>query len=485
MALVSFAKIIFMETVLTTKAYDKRWQALAILCVAQFMVIMDTSIIGVALPAIKDSLGYSQAALQWIFNAYVIVFGGLLLLGGRLSDLFGARRIFMVGFVVLTGASLLAGMAWSETSMNIGRGLQGAGSALIAPAALTLVISMFSDPKELGKALGFWGASAAAGGSAGVFLGGVITEWLSWRWVFLINIPIGLFVLSIYRSFLPEGRRSPGKVDALGALLVTAALIIMVYAIVSAEQAGWSTAKTPGLLALSVGLLILFIILQKSSRQPLLPLTIFKVPNLAAGNIIMALMAAAWIPLWFFLNLYLQQVLNYSAFSSGLALLPMTLAIMVIMVGLTGKLVQRFGFKRNLVTGLAFLTASLILFSTASPDGNFLSSVLLPSLLGATGMSLAYIPGTIASMSGAKPEETGLASGIVNTSYQIGSALGLAIIVVFVAASTKTSAAEGASQVEALNNGFRTGFLSAAMVSGLATLLAIVSFRQKEQLGAK
>lgn len=469
-----------MERVLAAQLYDKRWTALAILCTAQFMVIMDTSIIGVALPAIKTSLGYSQSGLQWIFNAYVIAFGGLLLLGGKLSDVFGARKVFMIGFWILTAASLLAGVAWSEASLNLGRGLQGAGSALIAPAALTLVMTMFTDPKELGKALGFWGASAAAGGSAGVFLGGVITEWISWRWVFLINIPLGLFVLSLCKAYLLQGAKHRGKVDIAGATLITTALIVMVYAIVSAEHDGWSSGKIVTLLALSVILFIAFLILQRTSRQPLLPLTIFKAPNLAAGNIVMGLLAAAWIPLWFFLNLYLQQVLHFSAFNSGLALLPMTLAIMLIMVGVTGKLVQSFGFKANLIAGLLFLTASLILFSSARVDGTFLDSVLLPSLLGAIGMSLAYIPGTMASMSGANPQDTGLASGIVNTSYQIGSALGLAILVVLVSSATKSSLSGGASQAEALTKGFQTGFLSAAIISGLAVVIAAFFIKQRK-----
>ena len=462
-----------MQKVLSSRAlYEKRWSALFLLCTAQFMVIMDTSIIGVALPAIKSSLGYSQSGLQWIFNAYVIFFGGLLLLGGKLSDLFGPRKVFISGFVILTLASLVAGLAWSVGSLNVGRALQGLGSALIAPAALTLLMSIFTDPKELNKALGFWGASAAAGGSAGVFLGGVITEWASWRWVFLINIPVGLLVLAYSKSYLISGNKAFGKVDWLGAIVATLSLVLMVYAIVTAEGAGWTSFQTLGLLSISVALLIVFIILQSSKRDPLLPLGIFKAPNLSPANLVMALLAAAWIPLWFFLNLYLQQVLNYSAFTSGLALLPMTLAIMILMVGFTSKFVQRFGFKSNLVAGLFFLTISLIIFSNVPSNGNYLVHVLPASILGAIGMSLAYIPGTIAAMSGAKPEQTGLASGIVNTSYQIGSALGLAVIVVIAAAVTKSNINDGAQNVEALTNGFKTAFLSAAVVSGIAGLLA-------------
>lgn len=462
------------------KMYEKRWAALALLCTAQFMVIMDTSIIGVALPAIKNDLGYTQSGLQWIFNAYVILFGGILLLGGRLSDLFGARKMFIWGFAILAAASLLAGAAWSPESLNTGRAVQGLGSALIAPAAMTLLMTTFTDPKELGKAFGFWGASAAAGGSAGVFFGGVITEWMDWRWVFYINIPIALLVLSLSKTYLLSGRKTSGKIDWKGAVLATVSLILLVYAIVSAESVGWLSAQTIGMIVIAAILFIAFIILQKTKQNPLLPLYIFKVPNLSAGNIVMGLMAAAWIPLWFFLNLYLQQILHLNAFNSGLALLPMTIMIMVVMIGFTGKLVARFGFKANLLAGLIFLTISLMMFSTISPNGTFISSVLPASLFAALGMSLAYIPGTMAAISGAKPEETGLASGIVNTSYQIGSALGLAVIVVISSSVTRISVANGVGESQALNEGFKVAFICAAIVSVLAIFIAAVKIKQSK-----
>ncbi len=460
--------------------YPLRWSALFLLCVAQFIVIMDTSIIGVALPAIKSDLGYTQTGLQWIFNAYVIFFGGFLLLAGKLSDLFGARKIFMWGFVILTLASLFAGLAWSESALNTARALQGLGSAFIAPAALSMVMTMFTNPQELGKAFGFWGAAAAAGGSAGVFLGGVITEWLSWEWIFLINIPVGLLVLFRAPKVLLKGNTREGSVDISGAITATTALVLMVYAIVSAESAGWMSLKTIGLLAVSLLLFLFFLGTQNKKKEPLLPLSIFKVPNLSAGNIITVLLAGSWIPLWFFLNLYLQQVLNYSAFNSGLALLPMTLVIMIVMVGFTGKLVMKFGFKANLVAGLLFLTASLVLFSTAPVDGTFVVTILPASILGAIGMSLAYIPSTMAAMSGAKPEEMGLASGLVNTSYQIGSALGLAIIVVIAAFKTEAVKSIAANPQEGLVAGFQTAFAVAAVLSGLAALLTLISIKTKK-----
>jgi EmrB/QacA subfamily drug resistance transporter len=471
-----------METTIRVMAIkqEKRWTALALLCAAQFMVIMDTSIIGVALPAIKSELGYTQSGLQWIFNAYVILFGGILLLGGRLSDLYGARNMFMWGFGILAAASFTAGAAWSPEVLNTSRALQGLGSALIAPAAMSLLMATFTDPKELGKAFGFWGASAAAGGSAGVFLGGVITEWLDWRWVFYINIPIALAVLGLSRQNLISGYKTIGKVDWSGAILATASLILLVYAIVTADSAGWLSIQTIGLLVTAVTIFILFLNSQKRKQNPLLPLQIFKVPNLAAGNIVMGLMAAAWIPLWFFLNLYLQQILHLNAFNSGLALLPMTIVIMIVMVGLTGKLVARWGFKPNLVAGLLSLTASLILFALVPADGNYWVNVFPASLMGALGMSLAYIPGTMASMSGAKPEETGLASGIVNTSYQIGSAIGLAVIAVIASAITKSAVAAGISETEALNTGFQSAFMGAAIISAASAIIALFRISQSK-----
>ncbi|NCT92906.1 MAG: MFS transporter [Chitinophagaceae bacterium] len=463
-----------------SNTYQNRWAALALLCTAQFMVIMDTSIIGVALPAIKSDLGYTQNGLQWIFNAYVIFFGGLLLLGGRLSDLFGARKIFTAGFGILTVASLLAGLAWSPTVLNTGRALQGMGSALIAPASMTLLMTTFSDPKELGKAFGFWGASAAAGGSAGVFLGGIITEWLNWSWVFYINIPIGFVVIVLSKKYLQRGSKTDGVVDWSGAIMGTAALVLLVFAIVSAETAGWASTQTIGLVGTAILIFALFLISQKKKKYPLLPLSIFKAPNLSAGNMVMALMAAAWIPLWFFLNLYLQQILKLNAFYSGLALLPMTITIMIVMVGITGKLVARFGFKANLITGLLSLSISLFLFSMAPAKGQYLVQVLPASLLGAIGMSLAYIPGTMAAMSGARPEETGLASGIVNTSYQIGSAIGLALISVFATHTTQNNIELGMDASQALNSGFNAAFLGAAIVALVGLLIALFSIREKK-----
>lgn len=448
----------------------KRWKALALLCAAQFIVILDTSIIGVALPAIQADLGFTDEGLSWIFNAYVIAFGGLLLLGGKLADVFGARRIFLWGFGVLTAASAVAGLAGSPDVLLSGRALQGVGAALIAPAALTILMRLFGgQPAELRKAFGFWGASAAAGGTAGVFLGGVITEWMSWSWTFLINLPLGLAVLSAGPLALRAIPGTKGKIGLIDSALVTGAIVAAVYAIVTGEHVGWLVPQTLGLLGLAAVLLVTFLGLQAASKQPLLPLRIFRAPGLAAGNLVMAFLGAAWIPLWFFMNLYLQNVLNLSAFGSGLALLPMTLVIMVMMVRLTGPLIGRFGVKPVLVMGLVALAVSLVLFSTLPAEGTLFANVLPVSLLAAVGMSLAYIPATMIGMGSAAPQDTGLASGLINTTYQVGSALGLAVMV-------SLSASMG-GEPEAVLAGYRMAFLGAAVVAALAALTALVLVR--------
>src|SRR5918994_3065784 len=308
----------------TETADPRRWWALALLSVAQFLVILDTSIIGIALPEIQDALSFTDSGLSWVFNAYVIAFGGLLLLGGRLADHFGARRILTFGFAVLTGASLVAGLAQSDEVLILGRALQGVGAALIAPAAMALVLGLFTDPRELGKAMGIWGASAPAGGTAGVFLGGVITEWISWRWTFLINIPVALLVLALVPALLPESVKRRGRLDLAGALSVTGAITLAVYATVTANDNGWASLETIGVFGAAAALLVTFLFVESRRREPLVRLGIFRAHNLSAANAVMALLGAAWIPMWFFLNLYLQQVLGYGAFEGGLALLPMT-----------------------------------------------------------------------------------------------------------------------------------------------------------------
>ncbi|GAA3166452.1 MFS transporter [Nonomuraea salmonea] len=454
--------------------FPRRWAALALIATAQFIVIMDTSIIGVALPRIQQDLGFSQENLSWVFNAYVVAFGGLLLLGGRLSDLFGARRLFSTGWLILLAGSLLAGVApevWIELT---GRAVQGVGAALIAPSALTLLMMLFGhDPKELTKALALYGAAAPAGGTAGVFLGGLITEYLSWPWVFYINIPIALVALLATGALMPATPSARGSIDVLGTLTVTLGLGTAVYAIVRAPEAGWGSAETWLVLAGAVVLLAAFVAVQARRREPLMRLSIFRTPNLAAANLTQLLLGGAWIPMWFFLNLYLQQVLGYSAFPSGAALLPMTVLIMLGMIVLAPRAIGRFGPKATTVAGLVLLTAGMAWLSLISPDGGFLTDVLPAGLVAALGMSLAFIPSLGTAISSARPEEGGLASGIVNTSYQVGSALGLA-------AMTAVAAANGADRLgnlPALTDGFSAAFIGAAAIALLAALTAATTLR--------
>jgi EmrB/QacA subfamily drug resistance transporter len=466
-----------------------RWKVLGILSLAQFLIILDTSIIGVALPTIQQHFDFSQADLQWILNAYVIVFGALLLLGGRLSDIVGQKKIFVIGFATLTFASVIAGLAPSGIVLIVARALQGIGAALIAPSALSMVVSLFGSNKlEMNKAMGIWGASAPAGGTAGVFLGGIITAWVDWSWVFLINVPVGLAVLALTPKLLPKGVKQKGKIDYTGALSITGALFLLVYAIVTANDIGWMSVKSISMLSIAGLMFALFLTIQRRKEEPLIPLSILRVPNLLASNIAMALLGASWIPMWFFLNLYLQQVLNYGPFESGLALLPMTVIIMALMISTIPRLMSRFGIKRNLVTGLGLLTAGIAMFSLTpsnSSENNttftFMVYVLPASLIAALGMSLAYIPVLTAAISNTHKEQTGLASGLVNTSYQIGSALGLAIIVAIASSQTGILGNIGLPSIEALNGGFHIAFIVGAIISVIATTVVVIGLRMKTE----
>ncbi|WP_225642572.1 MFS transporter [Streptomyces werraensis] len=453
----------------------RRWWALVVLAAAQFMVIMDTSIIGVALPEMQRDLGFSQGDLQWVFNAYVIAFGGLLLLGGRLSDLLGARRVFVTGWIILTAGSVVAAAASTAWVEIVGRAVQGVGGALIAPASMTLLMMLFGhNPKELGKALALYGAAAPAGGTAGVFLGGVFTEWASWPWVFIIYIPIGIATLAA-TGLLPAVAPTRGSVDVLGAAAVTGGLALTVFAVVRAPEVGWGEPETLLELLGAAVLLAGFLLIQKSIRTPLMPLGIWRTPGLGISNLGMTLMGAAWIPMWYFLNLYLQQVLGYGAFESGAALLPMTGLLMIFMTMITARLLGRFGPKPLITAGLFVLAAGMVWLSALEPTGTFAVDVLPASLVAATGMALAYIPLMMSAMAGAPPEQAGLASGIVNTTYQVGSALGLAAL-------TALATSQGADQIgnlPALTDGFSAAFLGAAAVAAAGGLLTLVLMRGK------
>ncbi|KQW48055.1 transporter [Nocardioides sp. Root1257] len=443
---------------------------------AQFMVIMDTSIIGVALPQMQTDLGFTPENLTWVFNAYVIAFGGLLLAGGKLADLFGARRVFIAGWVTLAAGSLAAGLAGNVPVELAGRAAQGAGSALIAPAALSLLMTLFGrEPRELTKALALYGAAAPAGGTAGVFLGGVLTEYASWPWVFFINLPLAAAIVAVTPAVLPGGSGNRVKVDLLGAITVTAGLGTAVYGIVTAPEVGWNSPRTWVTLSVAAAVLVGFVALQAARRDPLVRLSIFRAPNLGAANLAQLLLGAAWIPMWFFLNLYLQQVLGYSAFPSGAALLPMTALIMAGMVLFAPRIIAAVGPKAATVTGLLTLSAGLLWLAQVDPDGSYVVDVLPASLVAALGMALAFIPTLGTAISAASPADGGLASGIVNTSYQVGSALGLAIITAVASAAGADQA--GAADLAALTDGYSAAFIAAAVVAAIGAAASAALLR--------
>ncbi|WP_102345964.1 MFS transporter [Bacillus sp. Marseille-P3661] len=463
-----------------TEPNPKRWKALALLAFANFLVMMDTAIIQVALPAIKDALGYTEGNLQWVMNAFLILFGGLLLLGGRLADLFGHRRIFMWGVSILTIASLFAGLGWSEMSLNVSRAVQGAGSALIAPAALSIIMLLFSGNKmELGKALAFWGLSGAAGGSIGIVLGGVLTQLFSWRWTLLFYVPVGILVLMLSPKILEKGKRKIGRIDYAGAISVTAALILIVYGIVTAEHNGWQAISTILPLAIGATLFIIFILIQVFKKEPLVPLGIFRTPNLAAGNVSLILLSASWFPLIYFLILYLQQVLEFEPFMAAMGMLPAPILMAIFMVVLAERVMAKFGMKVTMFIGFIILGISGLLFSGNTVSGNYWSDVFIPLLLAALGNALAYLPATTAAVSEAKSEESGLASGLYNTTYQVGSAVGLAILVSIAAATASSTSAE--HPLVALNQGYQNAFFWGGIVAFVGAVLALLSIRSPKQ----
>ncbi|WP_042144339.1 MFS transporter [Paucisalibacillus sp. EB02] len=460
----------------------KRWKALALLCFANFLVMMDAAIIQIALPSIKEALGYSQESLQWVMSAFLIIFGGFLLLGGRLADLFGNRRIFNLGVIILVVSSLFAGLAWSEMSLNVARGIQGLGSAFIAPAALSLIMLLFSsNAKEMGKALAFWGLSGAAGGALGIVFGGVITQILGWRWTLFIYVPLGIIVLILSPKLLQKSAsKATGNVDYIGAILVTVSSMLIVYGIVTAEKSGWQSAGTIVPLAVGAVLLLIFILVQSKKKEPLLPLNIFRTPNLAIGNISVFLIAASWFPLVYILVLYLQQVLQLSPFVGAMALLPMPIFMAIFMIFVAEKVMAKFGIKKTMFTGFILLGAGAVLFSqTAQVEGNYWTNVLLASLIASLGNALAYLPATTASVSEVESERSGIASGLYNTFYQIGSAVGLAVIVAIAGATTASNTA--GSLVVALNEGFQQAFFWGGIIAFVGAILVLLFTRSAKQ----
>jgi len=456
----------------------RRWKALVLLCAAQFMVVLDASIVNVALPSIKDALSFSQENLQWVVNAYTLAFGGFLLLGGRLADLLGRRRMFVLGLGVFSLASLLGGLAQSEAWLIAARGAQGLGAALLSPAALSIVTVTFREGAERNKALGIWGALAGAGGAAGVLLGGLLTSGIGWEWVLFVNVPIGIAAMLIAPRLIAESRTEQRErsYDVAGAVAITAGLVMLVYALVDAGSAGWGSARTIALLAAAVALIAGFVAIERRSRAPLAPLGIFRNRAVSSANVIGLLVGASLFSMFYFISLYLQQVLGFSALKAGVSYLPLAVSI-ILAAGIASALVQRTGTKPVLVGGLVLIVAGLMMFSGVSVHGTFSGDVLVPSVIVAFGLGFAFVPLTITAVSGVRAAEAGLASGLINTSQQVGGALGLAIL--STVATTRTddvmSAARGARAAlpGALTEGFQSAFAVGAGFAALGIVLAL------------
>jgi EmrB/QacA subfamily drug resistance transporter len=463
-----------------------RWFALIVLCMGSLMIVLDTTIVNVALPSIRADLGFSQTSLAWVVNAYLLTFGGFLLLGGRLGDLFGHRRLFLSGITLFTVASLGCGLSTTQGLLIGARAIQGLGGAIASAVALSLMMTLFTEPAERAKAMGVFGFVAAGGGSIGVLLGGVLTNSLDWHWIFLVNLPIGVAVSVLSLRLLP-GARGAGedrRLDVTGAVTVTAALMLAVYAIVNGNQAGWTSGQTVGLLAAGALLLALFVGIESRVRSPLVPLGLFRLRNVATANVVGVLWAAAMFA-WFFLSaLYLQLVLGYSPLQVGLSFLPANLIMGVFSIGLSAKLVMRFGIRPPLATGLLLAGAGLVLFARAPVDGSFLVDVLPSMILLGFGAGMAFNPVLLAAMSDVKPEESGLASGLVNTSFMMGGALGLAVLASLAASRTDSLLTAGDSRLGALTGGYHIAFVVGTVFAVGAALIGAVLLRTRAQAPA-
>ena len=458
----------------------RRWIALALLATAQFVVVLDASIVNVALPTIGQALDFSQSNLPWVVNAYVLTFGGFLLLGGRAADLLGRRRVFMVGLVLFALASLAGGLANSESQLIVARAVQGLGAAILSPAALSIVTTTFRDGAERNKALGVWGAVAGGGGAAGVLLGGILTDGLGWEWVLWVNVPNGLAAAALSPLLIAESRSQSETrhFDFGGAVSITAGLSLLVYALVDATDAGWGSAQTIGLLAAAAALIGAFVAIELRSAQPLVPFRIFRLRTLTGANVVGVLTGASLFSMFFFISLYMQQVLGYSAIHAGLSYLPLALSIMI-SAALASQLTTRFGFKPVLATGMLLIAGGLVWFSQVSVGGGFLTDILGPSLLAAVGLGFAFVPQTIAAVAGVGERDAGLASGLINTSQQVGGALGLAVLSTIATTRTDDLLVQGSGRADALTEGFQSAFLAGAglAILGLIAVLTLIRSR--------
>ncbi len=461
-------------------AARRKWLGLALLLGVQFMVVLDIAIVNVALPSIQIDLAFSQENLQWVVSAYALLFGGFLLLGGRVADLIGRRRVFVAGIIVFTTASLLSGLAWSEGALIGARALQGLGAALITPAALSILTTTFAEGKERNAALGAWGAVGAFGAVAGVLLGGILTDALSWEWIFFVNVPVGTLALAVTPFLLSESRDAKARsFDIPGAVLVTGGLVTLVYAITQANGYGWGSLETIGLFAAAVALLGGFLAWESRTAEPLMPFSIFRLRTVVGANVAGLILGTALFAMFLMLTLYMQQVLGYSAMKTGVAYLAVA-GTAIFWSGLAAQLVTRVGVKPVLVAGMTALSAGLLYFTQVSPGGSYLGDLLPGFLLISVGLGFSFVPISIAALAGVHPSEAGFASGLINTSQQIGGALGIAALTAVATSATSDSVASGAAVPVALTDGFRAAFIGAAAIALVGILVSLVVVRGKD-----
>ena len=460
-----------------------KWLALALLSVVQFMLVLDIAIVNVALPSIKVDLGFSQENLQWVISAYALVFGGFLLLGGRAADILGRRRMFIGGLVVFTSASLLAALAWNEPSLIGARAIQGLGAAIIAPAALSILMTTFAEGKERNIALGVWGAVGGFGAAAGVLLGGVFTDLLSWEWIFFINLPVGITALALAPVLLGESRDLTARgFDALGAVLVTGGLSTAVFGITQANDWGWSSGRTIGVFALAIALLAGFVVRETRAAHPLMSFSIFRTKTVAGANIAGFILGTALFSMFLMLTLYMQQVLGYSPLKTGIAYIAVA-GTSIVWAMVAQQLVTRVGVKPVLVTGMSLLTIGLLYFTQVSVGGSYLGDLLPGFLVIAMGMAFSFVSISIAALAGVQAKDAGLASGLINTSQQIGGALGIAVLSSVAVAHTTDATKAGDAVPQALTSGFQAAFWVGAGVAAIGVLASLVLIR-KEELAA-
>jgi EmrB/QacA subfamily drug resistance transporter len=464
----------------------RRWLALYVLCLGDLMIVLDGTIVNVALPSIRDDLGFSQTSLAWVVNAYLLTFGGFLLLGGRLGDLFGHRRLFLIGIALFTLASLACGIASSQESLVAARAVQGVGGAVVSAVALSLLMTMFTETADRAKAMGVFGFVLSGGGVAGVLLGGILTDLLDWHWIFLVNLPVGILVFALSLRLLPgvRGPAAGGRVDVAGAITVTTSLILAVYAIVNGNQEGWTSAQTLGLLGASAVLMAVFLTIEARISSPLMPLGLFRNRNVSAANVVGVLMAAGMFAYFFFSALYLQLVLEYSPLEVGLAYLPGTVIWGASSFLLSDRLVMRYGIRKPLLSGLVLMGIALVLLARTPVDGNWAIDILPATIAVGLGAGIAFNPLLLAAMSGVAPDQAGLASGVVNTAFMMGGAVGLAILASLADRRSDSLLASGDGSLAALNGGYHVAFLVGAVFVVASAVVAGSLLRVEQPVAA-